>query len=171
VQRPLETLGRWLQASTEAVAVATVKKLMARLEKHEPRLHSRAESLLSTGTMPPLMFCASSVSVNPALLCCMHACHTYSSKTHAYLPCPENTDAGVELVAQDIAIGEVWWLLDAEQPYLAEVFMDGDVPNNRLPHVNRCARKGMHVARLLGDARNRTKEVSKKARMCLFTPW
>jgi hypothetical protein len=176
VQKPYIALGQWLRHSDEAVPVESLKRLMARFQLQEQQQHADTAAMLLTGTMPNLLF---SASVNPALLCIMHAYHTHSAKVRGYLPCPcvlpqsnpctsptENSDVACLSYAR--AIGEVWWLFDAERPYLAEVFKKGDVPNNRLPHLDRSTLKGQHIARMLG--RNRTLEVDSKASMCLFTP-
>ena len=167
-------------------------QLVARLEKHEPDQHAHAATLLSAGTMPSLLYSANIKSVNPALLCCMHASRTALVK-HVYLSAPR-LDSSLSVcsvpptacsnpVLQDPRtaltcvetcmqeLGEVWWLFDAEQPYLAEVFKNGTVPGSRLPHVDRSVAKGNHLARVLGCSRQRMKMVRRNASMCLFTPW
>jgi hypothetical protein len=152
---------------------------------HEPEQHAQAAALLSSGTMPALLYCADRLSVNPALLCCLHAKRTYRSPKTVYLPVPSRasssdtdhrsmavpstTNTGSESIVQQL--GEVWWLFDAEQPYLVEVFRDGMIPSSRLPHVNRAALRGRDVARVLGSSKLEIKVVSRKAHHLLFTPW
>jgi hypothetical protein len=184
VQKPQATLGQWLRSSTETVPVRCLDLLMARLENHEPQQHARAATLLSSGTMPDLLYSANSNCINPAILCCMHACRKASSNKNVYLPAPHRdashpvcsmpppasiTATSVEISMQEI--GEVWWLFDADQPYLAEVFKSGEVSGSRFPHMDRSMVKGNHVARVLGCTRQHMKVVSRKATMCSYTPW
>jgi hypothetical protein len=157
---------------------------MRRLENHEAQQHARAATLLSSGEMPDLLYSADSNCINPAILCCMHACRKASYKKHVYLPAPHRdishpvcsmpapasiTATCVEISMQEI--GEVWWLFDAEQPYLAEVFKNGQVPESRLPHMDRSMMKGNHVARVLGSTRHHIKMLRPNASMFLYTPW
>jgi hypothetical protein len=160
-----------------------MRRLMRRLKAHEPELHAQAAAVLKSGTMPALLYSADSLLVNPALLCCLHAKRTYRSPATVYLPVrsrastfegdhlsvavPSTTNTD-DVVQQ---LGEVWWLFDAEQPYLVEVFTDGKIPSSRLPHLDRAAFRGKHAARVLGSTRLETKTVSKKAHHVLFTPW
>jgi hypothetical protein len=163
--------GAVAQASREAVTVKTLELLLARLQRHEPEQHQKAEELLSTGTLPNLLYCTESHGTNLTVLCCMHACCTV--KKQVYLPEPRRdaapTGTGVEAVEQDL--GEDRWLFDADQPYLAEVFMNGQVPGSRLPHLDRSIMKGRHVARVLGRSRHHIKVLRENSTMFLYTPW
>jgi hypothetical protein len=164
--------------------------MMKRLEYHVPAKHKQTLNFLSSGTMPDLLYHANMPHVNPAILYCMHANRTVATTNILYLPHPEgsgvvtphalpapnpicseaaasNTPSNVEATRPDIGI--VWWLFDADKPYLAEVFENGNVPNSRLPHLDRSMAKGNHLARILGCTRQQVKVVSRKATMCLYT--
>jgi hypothetical protein len=171
LQKPRATLGRWLQTSQEAVTLKTLELLLARLQRHEPEQHQKAEALLSTGTMPNLLYSTESNGTSPAILCFMHACRTL--KRQIYLPEFRRDTAppgpGVEVDMQDL--GEVWWLFDADRPYLAEVFVNGQVPRCRLPHLDRTVVQGRHVARVLGRSKHHIKVLREKATTFLYTPW
>jgi hypothetical protein len=176
LQKPQATLGQWLRSSTETVPVRCLELLMRRLEHHEAQQHARAATLLSSGEMPDLLYSADSSCVNPAVLCIMHACEIAKRNKLVYLPVPhrdvvcQGNPAGTDSSWQEV--GEVWWLFDADQPYLAEVFKNGRVPSSRLPHMDRSScLKGNHIARVLGCTRPRLKVVSSKQTFCLYTPW
>jgi hypothetical protein len=176
VQKPQTTLGQWLRSSTEAVPVQSLHLLMDRFKKHERKQHTATAILLGSGMMPDLLYSASSRNINPAMLCLMHACGMARTSNQALLPalpepvastppptlCTHSGDTSTH------ELGEMWWLFDAD-PYLAEVFKNGIVPGSRLPHMDRTAVNGDHVARILGCDRPRTKLVQKKAAMCLYT--
>lgn len=166
-------LGRWLQTSNKPVAVRELQSHLQRLAAHEPQLHAHAASLLSSGTMPSLLYSSVSAGVNPALLCCMHATSTHvatSGEERALLPLAVPVQASLPpLDPRDI--GEVWWLFDEEQPYLAEVFAAVHVPDSRLPHLDRAKTTSGLVARVLGRTQQHVKLVRNHVRRCMFTPW
>jgi hypothetical protein len=155
---------------------------MVRMEEQRPEVHAAAANLLSTGAMPALLF-SETCTVNPAILCCMHASSRYTPEGVKYLPTPVY-DA-VHTVARSSPanlsdpgrrapeIGQVWWLSEEDQPYLAEVFVDGKVPGSRLPHLDRklLSQEDKHVARSIGVAVEHTKLIDKTAPMCLYCPW
>lgn len=145
-------------------------QLKVRLEVHEKQVHDEAVRLLSTGTFPNVLYTACK-RVNMAIMCLMHASVMSRERKLQYLPAPRQVPQDIQLSGDAPQIGEVWWLFDADQPYLAEVFCDGAVPDNRLPHLDRSALKGAHVARVLGSSRQHVKVLRKGASMCLYTAW
>ena len=137
VQKAVARLGTWLQHSTGSVRVIELQRLLARLEQQEPQSYRDTEALLQTGAMPQLVFSSDIGAVNPALLYCMHASHSACREHRVFLPSPNcdlQTLPDHELRDMTLTpscaqeVGEVWWLFDAEGPYLAEVFQHGQVP-------------------------------------------
>jgi hypothetical protein len=166
--------------------VRTMVLLMARHKKHEPEQHAQAEALLASGAFPNILYRAdvTSPTVNPAILCCLHASIKGRSNNLAFLPTPCRdislvhavtsqpgnvgaSDTCVHTHVQDI--GELVWLSDAPSPYLAEVFWEGNIPSSRLPHVDRDEVKGKHVARVLGSTPLEVKVLGRKVTTILYT--
>lgn len=146
-------------------------QLMKRLKDHAPHLHSEAAAILSSGTFPHVLF---NSDANPAILSCMHASLSAKNQGNVYLSAAETDSSARKCLQTEINpqdIGQVWWLFDAPQPYLAEVFVGEDLPDSRLPHLERPAVKGCHVARMLGRTNQHVNVLRKKPAMCLFTPW
>jgi hypothetical protein len=163
---PQATLGQWLQYTTDRVSVQCLTQLMGRMEEHEPKRHTEAATLLSNGVWPDLLY--ESTCVNAAVLCMMHALRSHSLQADPFLPAiTTHSPTGVEINTQDI--GEVWWLFDAEWPYLAEVFKSGEVPSSRLPHMDRRQLAGKDVARILGPTKPNIKVLRSKMTKCPYS--
>ncbi len=132
--------------------------------------HAEAENLLTSGGWPDILYKDASSSFTAALFCFMHALRTPAYVADEYLPAVTSrtlTGAHAEINTHDI--GEVWWLFDAEQPYLAEVFKGGNVPGSRFPHMDKSRIKGNAVARILGSAKRHMKVVSRSAKKRLYS--
>jgi hypothetical protein len=186
VQKEAVSLGRWLQSSAEPVPARWMQQMTSRLETHEKQQHDEATALLSTGKFPAVLYSAVNHNpVQPAILCIMHACEIAKRNKLVYLPVPQrdvvchvssspplarDNPAGTDSNWQE-KVGEVWWLFDAEQPYLAEVFKNGQVPDSRLPHLDRSIVKGRDVAHILGRSRQHIKTLRPNATRILYTPW
>jgi hypothetical protein len=154
-------------------------QLKERLATHEKKQHDAAEALILAKPFPDLLFCAGpDRSLNPAILCCMHASIIARSPKSIYLPAPDevrNVSMGAQTqeseVSSTMETGEVWWLFDGPLPYLAEVFPNGEVPESRLPHLERRGVDGNPVARRLGGHRQYIKVMRNEPSMCLYSKW
>jgi hypothetical protein len=154
------------------VPVKRIRKLMNRMAVHDHKRYTQAAECLSSGKMPDVLYCGSH-NVNPAIVCLLHATKENTSSKIIYLPAPASNSTPFEAHEPTAVsdVGEVWWLFDADQPYLAELFEDGKVPASRLPHLDRTRVAGKHVARVLGGERTQIKLIEKKAAMVVYTPW
>jgi hypothetical protein len=157
--------------------------VVKRFKKHKPKTYRAAAALLKTGAMPSLLFSAGmrDVKVNPAMLYMMHASSSPSPAAGTSQPdssrwCgPQETDSLAQHnTAAEVfkgAVGEIWWLFDSGRPYLAEVFQGDNVPEGRLPHVDRGGITGKTIARIIGRRTHFIKVVAPKARRYPFSAW
>ena len=72
-------------------------------------------------------------------------------------------------MSRDAAVGQVVWLFEEHQPYLAELFVDG-LPSTRMQHLGRKSiSDDIFVGRLLGAPRRVILRVSRNAFMMPFS--
>lgn len=185
MQRRRPALGTWLQDFSQIVDVKEMRNWLQRMKEWEPHRYSAAVAAIEQRTSLPQLF-SLQLPLNPVLLYLLHHLTSSMRPCHHTLETP--VQASPELLSsrsgddarascpaggdhKKVAVGEVWWLFDVRQPYLAEVFKDGNIPCTRLPYLDRSSVRGMHVARLLGKTTSKVKILPKSARFCLYTPW
>jgi hypothetical protein len=172
MQRPRVALGEWLQHSTQTADIRELQAVCQRLMRHERPLYDAAAKIVQSGVLPDALFQSQSHTVNPALLFMMHACTSGLGRGSQDEIVPPVLVANIPADSTNRAdVGEVWWLYSGGRPYLAEVWVDGEVPESRLPHLDRGTIKGRLVSRPLGQRAPPIKLSPQSIAKCIYSEW
>ena len=152
--------------------VAPVRALLQRVKVHDRATWDRIQALVGVCREDTLNMADIMGDPAPALAALHVGVQCSTTKRLAVLPSvrhhPTAADLQVRITAPCLPIGEVFWLFDAAVPYPVELFWEGVIPPDRLPHFPR--RQGSsHIARILGSRRNFVKVVPAASRMVPFT--